>query len=83
MIIALDRFTSWLDNNGMPTERAAEWCEAITREVNLNTPIEGSGSPEGVIIANPRQRYMDTSGAAGSISYIKQSGTGDTGWILV
>ena len=83
MIIPLERFTSWFDANGMPTERAAEWCEAITSEVNLNTPIEGSGSPEGVVIASPRQRYMDTSGTASNILYIKQSGAGNTGWILV
>lgn len=82
MIISPDRFSS-LTDSGAASLRFAEWMEAVTREVNLNTPIEGTGSPEGVIIASPRQRYMDTSGAAGNVLYIKQTGVGNTGWVLV
>ncbi|MHC4648674.1 MAG: hypothetical protein ACYTBJ_24725 [Planctomycetota bacterium] len=82
MIIALERFIPWLDTNNRPTQRTAEYIEEMTKRVNLNTPIVGTGSPEGVVTANPTQKYMDTAGTAGNISYIKQSGTGSTGWIL-
>jgi len=82
MIIALERFVSWLNSDNIPTQRTAEYIEALTREVNLNTPIVGTGSPEGVVTASPRQRYMDDAGTAGAILYIKKTGTGNTGWIL-
>lgn len=54
------------------------------REINDELSIlEGSGSPEGVLEANPNRLYKDTSGTAGNILYIKKTGTGSTGWILV
>jgi len=82
-IIALDRFDSLAEQSGTPTERTAEWIEAMTRQINFNTVISGTGSPEGVVTATPRKLYMDENGTAGSILYIKKSGTGNTGWILV
>lgn len=49
--------------------------------------IVGTGSPEGVIDGEQTQLYMDDSGAAGSVLYIKQLSDigGDTsqGWILI
>jgi len=42
--------------------------------------IYGSGSPEGVFTAPVGFRYSDYDGAAGSISYLKESGAGNTGW---
>lgn len=83
MIIAPERFVQWLDAQGMPSDRMAEWAEEVTRQVNFNTVLSGTGSPEGVLSADPRQMYMDESGTAGSILYIKKTGTGNTGWILV
>jgi len=83
MIIPHERMISTIKEGGVPSERFAAWIEEVTRAVNLNTPITGSGSPEGVITASPTQRYMDTAGGAGTILYIKQTGTGNTGWILV
>jgi len=74
----------------IPDANDPQWKDNLVRAVNyclenvaLNTPITGAGSPEGVVTANITQRYMDTSGVAGSILYIKQSGSGNTGWILV
>lgn len=82
MITAFERFAQWL-NGELPSFRAAEWIEKITTQVNKSTILTGSGSPEGVVEANPEVLYMDTSGTAGNILYIKKTGTGDTGWILV
>lgn len=72
-----------ITDDGVPTDQFQALLESIERHVNLNTPIIGTGSPEGVIPADPTQLYMDDAGIAGSILYIKQSGSGDTGWILV
>lgn len=49
--------------------------------------LTGSGSPEGVVQAQPTRLYMNTAGTAGSILYIKRdadvSGDRSQGWILV
>ena len=83
MIIPLERYSSVIGEDGKLTLRAASFFEEITRQINLNTPIEGTGSPESVITASIGQRYLDTAGASENVLYIKQSGTGNTGWILV
>ena len=41
----------------------------------------GNGSPEGVISANVGSLYTDKSGSNGSVLYVKESGTGNTGWV--
>lgn len=49
-----------------------------------STPIRSStGTPEGVITANVGALYLRQDGAAGTSLYIKQSGTGNTGWTAV
>lgn len=42
---------------------------------------KAAGSPEGVVTAAPGSRYMRTDGAAGSTQYVKESGSGNTGWV--
>ena len=42
---------------------------------------QGTGSPEGVISASPGSFYSNFSGGAGTTFYVKESGTGNTGWI--
>lgn len=42
--------------------------------------LSGSGSPEGVETAGPGRTYVDT--ATGDL-YVKQTGTGNTGWVMV
>ena len=41
----------------------------------------GTGTPEGVVTAAIGSMYSDTSGGAGTTLYIKESGTGNTGWV--
>jgi len=83
MLANFERFENVVDTDGKPTLRASEFFRETTKQVNLSTILSGSGSPEGVLEAEPTQLYMDTSGSAGSILYIKQTGINDTGWILV
>lgn len=42
--------------------------------------VVGSGSPEGVISANPGSLYLRRDGGAGTCLYVKES-TGSTGWV--
>jgi len=82
MLINFERFENVADEDGKPTLRFSEYLREMTRLVNLNTPIQGAGSPEGVVEAGVSQRYMDLAGASEAVLYIKQTGSGDTGWIL-
>jgi len=41
----------------------------------------GVGSPEGVITATVGARYRRTDGGALTSFYVKESGTGNTGWV--
>ena len=41
----------------------------------------GSGSPEGVLSAYIGSTYRRTDGGAGTSLYVKESGTGNTGWV--
>lgn len=43
--------------------------------------LAGSGSPEGVVTANIGSIYSRTNGGAGTSLYVKESGTGNTGWV--
>jgi hypothetical protein len=42
---------------------------------------KGSGSPEGVVTAPIGSLYLNTDGGAGTTLYVKESGTGNTGWV--
>jgi hypothetical protein len=41
----------------------------------------GAGSPEGVVTANVGSLWLRTDGGASTTIYVKESGTGNTGWI--
>ncbi len=42
--------------------------------------LAGTGSPEGVVTANPGATYLDTSNG---FFYVKATGTGNTGWLAI
>ena len=41
----------------------------------------GAGSPAGVVTAPPGSIYLNTSGGAGTTLFVKESGTGTSGWV--
>lgn len=45
------------------------------------TWTKGSGSPEGVVTAKIGSHYSRTDGGTGTSLYVKESGTGNTGWV--
>lgn len=44
-------------------------------------PIIGTGSPEGEIEAPVGKLYLDKDGGTSTVLYVKESGTGKTGWV--
>jgi hypothetical protein len=43
--------------------------------------MSGTGSPESVVSADKGSLFLRTDGGAGTTLYVKESGTGNTGWI--
>ena len=41
----------------------------------------GTGSPENVVTAGPGSIYLRNNGGSGTSLYVKESGTGNTGWV--
>ena len=54
-----------------------------TIKVNNTTSTinSGSGTPEGAVTATIGSTFSRTNGGAGTSFYVKESGTGNTGWI--
>lgn len=52
------------------------------RFLNSINPYQfsGTGSPEGVVVAPVGSLYQRLDGGAGTSLYVKESGTGSTGW---
>jgi len=56
----------------------------VSGTLSLNNKVRfltGSGSPEGVNAAPVGSLYTRTDGGAGTTLYVKESGTGNTGWV--
>jgi hypothetical protein len=43
--------------------------------------VHGAGSPEGVYAASPGSLFLNETGGANVSIYVKESGTGTTGWV--
>jgi hypothetical protein len=52
-----------------------------TVTVNGSKWAAGTGTPEGTVAGNVGDIYTRTDGGAGTTLYIKESGTGNTGWV--
>lgn len=56
---------------------------AVTTRVGIGTTNDwaGAGSPEGVVTSAVGSTYRRTDGGAGTAFYVKESGSGNTGWV--
>lgn len=52
------------------------WC----RESHDLNVLEGFGSPEGAVTAPPGKLYLNKNGGVGTTLWVKETGTGNTGW---
>jgi hypothetical protein len=73
-------FVTLLRVNGLTTAQFATIF--VTGGVAL-TPLQlyGSGTPEAVLTAPVGSTYQNYGGGAGTSFYVKQTGTGNTGWV--
>ena len=69
-------------NLGISTVRWANgFINTLTTGTGTTQWTSGAGSPEGVLTAVVGSLYTRTDGGAGTTLYIKESGTGSTGWV--
>ena len=59
------------------------YIDKVTLSSPTNPPTQkaGSGTPEGVVFATKGSTYQREDGGAGTCFYVKESGTGNTGWV--
>ena len=76
--------TAFTTSSGSITSLANVWAQGITingAAGNYSTWTTGTGSPESVVTAPVGSFYSRLDGGAGTSWYVKESGTGNTGWI--
>jgi len=76
-----------LDESLIQTSQTRLFFLTLLTVLDEQTILTGSGSPEGVVEGIVSKEYMDTTGIAGAIKYIKRdadiAGDKTQGWILV
>lgn len=55
--------------------------EYLNTDTATNRLLSGSGTPEGNVTASVGYLYLRTDGGASTTLYVKESGTGNTGWV--
>lgn len=60
-----------------------QWLQKLTRAVNGQAALvlSGSGTPEANVTAPVGTLFLRTDGGASTTVYVKESGTGSTGWV--
>lgn len=64
--------------------RLYDLFRSIARAINDlddRSVLRGEGTPEGAVVADVGRLYVRTDGGAGTVLYVKESGTGNTGWV--
>ena len=83
MIIPLNIDVQILDENGAMTEEFHNLVSSVYRRGLL----VGTGSPEGSIEAEVGREYLDDTGSAGAVKFIKQlpdiAGDRTKGWVAI
>lgn len=60
--------------------RSADSINYLLQYVSIIAGVS-TGSPEGIVTAKVGSLYCRTDGGAGTTLYVKESGTGNTGWV--
>ena len=68
-------------NDAISTDDAVTFDAGINLVSGTLVWQSGAGSPEGAITATVGSLWTRTDGGAGTTLYVKESGTGNTGWV--
>jgi hypothetical protein len=64
---------------GTPSQQWDVFAQTIT--LNGVSIITGTGTPSGVVSATPGSLYLNLSGGTSTTLYVKESGSGTSGWV--
>lgn len=64
---------------GLPVD-VRDWSRFF-QNIVIEGLYTGQGSPEGVVTATVGSLYTRANGGAGTTLYVKESGSGKTGWV--
>jgi hypothetical protein len=83
LLLAVESRTGGGPFNGVKSDGAGGLT--VTGSVTIGSAWHGagSGSPEGAVTAIVGSTYTRLNGGAGTTLYIKEAGTGNTGWVAV
>lgn len=73
-----------VNNAGVATVQTHQMASILAgMEFGVGGPriLSGTGTPEGVVTAGVGSLFLRSDGGAGTSLYVKQSGTGNTGWV--
>lgn len=73
-----------IDNDNVKPGASINWNKIDFRGspfVRTDLFKSGTGSPEGAVIGRVGAIYQRTDGGANTTLYVKESGTGNTGWV--
>lgn len=77
--------TPGADNSQDHGSTSLRWANSFARQIRPGAGAviwtSGSGSPEGVVTGPIGSLYTRTDGGANTTLYVKESGTGNTGWV--
>lgn len=68
-------------NRALPYDGSEPMTGAIELAADGPTISTGTGTPEGAVTAPIGSVFHRSDGGAGTSFYVKESGTGDTGWV--
>ena len=69
-------FAKWAEREFEQLERVFAALQLVTDRVKV-----GTGTPESAVTADVGTLFIRTDGGASTVLYVKESGTGNTGWI--
>ena len=79
-IAGLRANTVWVDDCGY-LKLSGSYDNSVSPGASDVRWLVGSGSPEGVVTAVAGSLYTSTAGGASTTLWVKESGSGNTGWI--
>ncbi len=75
------RYIQWSNRTNLLSPADGQMRMANAAETQTMLFVVGSGTPEGVVTATVGSVYFRTNGGAGTSFYVKESGSGNTGWV--
>lgn len=76
-----DRISVRIGGNSSANEVLGIMTDGLLFPPNGRRIVIGTGSPQGVVTAPAGSIYLNTSGGASTTIWVKESGTGNTGWV--